>query len=1318
MDKKFNSLSTGQFRLCFNDSPIPFIDSSINNEKLTERKNSVENMKKNSIGKRRSLKRNEIDKNLKIIDEYQNIDVHPRTQYPNNNYNSKSYTKPTSNDDNKIILTNIRKRRSSIANLKSILKRHIQPSSNTMNNDENNDDKSTETSDDLVIVQENDQNDNQNNNNNNNKKEDGKEVGENKVSEVKEDEKKTEIDTEPVSRFVVSTVGVPKSPDVSDVTSAGKPETKSSVRFLVQPTEKSPIHYEPRENHEENVDDKKPILVDTERQNLIPKSIQVQHEAHVENDLPIFEKKGLSKFLENMKNYSSVMPSSEHEKVDSTHGSAGTEEDAEKSKGSRKSANLGTMLGVYLPCCQNIFGVLLFIRFSWIVGHAGLLETLALIFTCASCTFLTAISLSAIATNGIVSGGGPYFMISRSLGPEIGGAIGVLFWLGNTVGCAQYLVGAVEILLKYISPKLSLFGDVEVMSNAFNNYRVYGTILLVIVLVCTLFGIKFVSKVGLVALVCVLFAILCLFAGFIKTIFSPPSDRICLYGNRLMRSNVFTVNGTAYCTGEQFCNSTNGEEQFICPIYDLYTKNIKNISNFIAEAEVLSEQLSDVTKKEQQIEDRATLINDLVSKVRYVPAFPGYKKKVIESNLWKKYMKKGEVLPEKDGDFDGRGEVVSQDHTSWIFLIGILFPAVTGVMAGSNRSGDLKDAAGSIPIGTLAAQLTTTVVYILCFILFGATIDEYLLRDKFGDSIGKAMTAAKLSWPHYWVFLIGAFLSTVGAGLQSLASANRLLNAVAKDDIIPVLKFFKPVTKRGEPIRAILITTVIAEFGILIANIDNLTPIVSIFFLMCYLCINATCAIQTITQEPNWRPRFKYYHWTLSIIGMLLCIVIMFLCNWYYALVAVAIAVVLYKYIEYKGAENEWGVGVRGLNLKGAIAALLRLSDKEITNVRSWRPQLLLFASPSPDLQVTHEKLFHLAHMLKTGKGLTIACSLLEGDYLKRYPDVEVMKRSLRDNMGNINVKGFTDVVVTPHIKEGISSIIQTNGIGGLRANTIVIDWPKQWRQHWGDMDASGELFLHFVRACEVSHRALIVTKGLDNFPEKTDRLKGTMDIWWIIHDGGLLLLLTFLLKKHRTWENCALRVFAVAQVVDNSVQMKIDLERYLYYLRIKAEVEVVEMVDQSISAYTYERTMKMEQRRELIKSFKQMDPQQIIDNAHNVGMEKQPEPPIAANIEDIDLNNLNQYTFTPAVAAKFTQMFHKDNAIVRKMHTAVKLNETIVKNSQDAQLVIINLPSPPKFLNSAADYRYMEYCEALTQKLDRLLVIRGSGKEVVTIFS
>uniref|UniRef100_A0A8C2PCF1 Amino acid permease/ SLC12A domain-containing protein n=1 Tax=Capra hircus TaxID=9925 RepID=A0A8C2PCF1_CAPHI len=82
-------------------------------------------------------------------------------------------------------------------------------------------------------------------------------------------------------------------------------------------------------------------------------------------------------------------------------------EEAEDSRRRQaKSPGMGTFIGVYLPCLQNILGVILFLRLTWIVGAAGVLESFLIVSMCCTCTMLTAISMSAIATNGVVPGRG------------------------------------------------------------------------------------------------------------------------------------------------------------------------------------------------------------------------------------------------------------------------------------------------------------------------------------------------------------------------------------------------------------------------------------------------------------------------------------------------------------------------------------------------------------------------------------------------------------------------------------------------------------------------------------------------------------------------------------------------------------------------------------------------------------------------------------------------------------------------------------------------------------------------------------------------
>ncbi|XP_073704286.1 solute carrier family 12 member 7 isoform X3 [Garra rufa] len=965
---------------------------------------------------------------------------------------------------------------------------------------------------------------------------------------------------------------------------------------------------------------------------------------------------------------------------------------------------MGTFIGVFLPCMQNILGVILFLRLTWIVGTAGIVEALAIVFMCCSCTMLTAISMSAIATNGVVPAGGSYYMISRALGPEFGGAVGFCFYLGTTFAGSMYILGTMEIFLTYIVPNAAVFkaetGEPTAMQN---NMRIYGTCCLAIMTLVVFVGVKYVNKLALVFLSCVMLSIMAIYAGVIQSAIRPPNSQVCLLGNRTLQNSRFDK-----CLKTEVINNVTTTTE----LWRLFCKG--SLGNETC--------------------DEYFKLNNLTE----IRAVPGLLSGVISDNMWGHYDQYKTIVEKKgqssDRALDNTNDIsyyVLNDITTFFtLLVGIYFPSVTGIMAGSNRSGDLRDPQRSIPIGTIMAIATTSIIYISCVVLFGACIEGVVLRDKYGESVKGTLVVATLAWPSSWVIVIGSFFSCCGAGLQSLTGAPRILQAIARDGIIPLLQVFGHSKSNGEPTWALLLTAAICEIGILIGSLDHVAPILSMFFLMCYLFVNLACAVQTLLRTPNWRPRFKFYHWSLSFLGMSLSLSLMFVSSWYYALTVILISGCIYKYIEYRGAEKEWGDGIRGLSLNAAQYALIKLEEAP-PHTKNWRPQLLVLLKLDSDLGVKHPRLLSFSSQLKAGKGLTIVCSVLEGTYMAREADAKLSEKNIKAAMAKDKTKGFCHVVVSSNQRDGFSHLIQSAGLGGMKHNSVLMAWPGNWKQ--AESSLSWKNFIETVRETTAAHQALLVAKNIDTFPTNQDRLaEGTIDVWWIVHDGGLLMLLPFLLRQHKVWRRCKMRIFTVAQMDDNSIQMKKDLQMFLYHLRLDAKVEVVEMQAGDISAFTYEKTLVMEQRSQMLKQMqlskteREREAQLIHDrNTKSHAILNDKATPTSDRVHMTwtkeklisERNRLREANMTVRDIFNMKPEWENlDQTNVRRMHTAVKLNEVVVRKSQGAQLVLLNMPGPPK--NTGGDENYMEFLEVLTEGLDRVLLVRGSGREVITIYS
>ncbi|ELR07283.1 hypothetical protein GMDG_08354 [Pseudogymnoascus destructans 20631-21] len=144
------------------------------------------------------------------------------------------------------------------------------------------------------------------------------------------------------------------------------------------------------------------------------------------------------------------------------------------------SDKLGTFSGVFVPTCLNVLSILMFLRFGFILGQAGVLGIMGMLVAAYSIDLITIFSLSAIASNGTVRGGGAYYLISRSLGPEFGGAIGLVFYMGQVFNTGLNAVALVDAIQNNIGAATGDWARILPESQGYN--YLWATVVL---LVCT-----------------------------------------------------------------------------------------------------------------------------------------------------------------------------------------------------------------------------------------------------------------------------------------------------------------------------------------------------------------------------------------------------------------------------------------------------------------------------------------------------------------------------------------------------------------------------------------------------------------------------------------------------------------------------------------------------------------------------------------------------------------------------------------------------------------------------------------------------------------
>lgn len=640
----------------------------------------------------------------------------------------------------------------------------------------------------------------------------------------------------------------------------------------------------------------------------------------------------------------------------------------------QKGHQFSTFAGVFTPSILTILGAIMFLRAGYVIGQAGILNAILILLAAKAISLTTAISMSAIATNTPVKSGGAYFLISRALGPQFGGSIGLALFLAQALSVPFYVLAFTNGLMTD-TPELA---------------RWFGVIALGTAVV--LFVVNWISSGAAIRLQYVIMTIL-----------------------------------------------------------------ILSIAAFLSGALI---------------------------------KFDGGH---FQANLRPAY---------------------EHPITGYWAIFAIYFPAVTGILAGVNMSGDLKDPARSLVRGTLAAIGVGFLVYLLEILLCGGSTTRADLNARPFE-----MLKVNALWGTGFLVSAGFYAATISSAIGSYMGAPRVLQALARDRIFRILSpFGRGAKNTDEPRLGLLLTLLITVGVILLASgqgsmtaFDMIAQIVAMFFLCTYGMINLAAFVEAFAGNPSFRPRFQWYHWSASLAGFLACLGVMMLIDVIAAGVAIVVIVIIYIVLSRRHFQAAFGDARRGFQYSLVVRTLQRLHGMR-PDPKNWRPTFLALARSTE----SHLTLMKYADWMEGGCGLVTAAQVFSGDletYAKRVENLRgAMETFLKDNALTV----FPEIIFAENVDEGIRTVVQAHSIGPLKPNTVLLGWPRT--------ENRAEIFLRHVRSIAAMGKSVVVVvdKGLP--PDV--RTARRVDIWWRgQQNGSLMATLAHLLTQNWQWRRSQIRI-------------------------------------------------------------------------------------------------------------------------------------------------------------------------------------------------
>ena len=452
-------------------------------------------------------------------------------------------------------------------------------------------------------------------------------------------------------------------------------------------------------------------------------------------------------------------------------------------------------------------------------------------------------------------------------------------------------------------------------------------------------------------------------------------------------------------------------------------------------------------------------------------------------------------------------------------VFAICFPAFTGMIAGLGLSGDLRNPQRSIPLGTIGATIAGMVIYAVVAVkLAQSAKPEALAEDQF------LMAQIALWGPAIYVGLGAAALSSA---LGSILVAPRTLQMLGRDDVLPFSQLNrlmeKGVGQTQEPIYATCVSGVIALVFVVAGDVDFIARILTMFFIVTYGVLCAVSFLEHFAGNPSYRPTF-HSRWYLSLIGTVMCGLMMIQINVVYAFLSIFLMGVIYLGLRHSHR------GQRDLTaiFQGTMFQLTRWlqitlqRNRVISPEGGWRPSIVA-VTQFGERRLGH---FDLLRWICHRHGFGHFVQFFHGDYSfldeieARLHVDELIQRTEISRAGI-----FVDTLICPTFQLAIAQTLQMPGISGLPNNSVLLEFDRENPDEINEIGQGARL------AANSMFNVLILRSTKYRFGYRS-----SIHVWVTeenLVNAPMMLLLAYIIVGHPEWRRAEIQLFACFESMD-----------------------------------------------------------------------------------------------------------------------------------------------------------------------------------------